>query len=93
MEKASNRQYGAERAMLEFRAYTFKELAGTYFPKHDPRQASRNLNNLIKSDSELHNVLRSHGWKPGRRLLTPLQVSVIGQYLGRPEEFFEIFGQ
>lgn len=77
-------------ALSEFRVYSFKEVAGIFFPNHDPRQASRNLNSLIKSDPLLYESLVAHGWRPGKRMLTPLQVGDFITYLGSPEEFREI---
>lgn len=80
-------------SLREFRVYSHKELAVMFFPHHNPRQASRSFTNLLHSDSELIEQLTLHGWKPGKRLLSPAQVGVIAQYLGHPELFVEICEQ
>ena len=66
------------------RAYQKGELAALYYPWCSQRQALRCFRNDLELASELNQRLRQTGWRPSRRVLTPLQVRLIFETLGEP---------
>lgn len=66
------------------RSYGWQELAILYAPDLTKESAGKRLSNWIGANRSLQEALIQAGWKKGKRLLTPLQVKVIVEYLGEP---------
>ena len=64
--------------------YGVKELALCYFPNSVPASASIQLKRWIRNNTNLSLELENAGYTSGQKLLTPLQVKIIVQYLGEP---------
>lgn len=71
--------------MKKNRIYGHQELAQLYFPNILPASASSQLTRWIARDEELREALRRAGHRPGTRIYTPLQVSILIDHLGEPE--------
>lgn len=69
---------------LEHRSYGFKELAVLYFPNIAPASASIRLKQWITDSQDLLNRLKNANYKPGNRILTPLQTDLIIDTFGSP---------
>ena len=69
---------------FKVRAYGFGELAQLYFPTITKKSACAQLRRWIKLTDTVLPMLRSHGYKPGLRLLTPAHVKVIVEEFGEP---------
>lgn len=69
---------------FKVRAYGFGELAQLYFPTITKKSANAQLRRWIKLSDTVLPTLRSHGYKPGLRLLTPAHVKVIVEEFGEP---------
>jgi hypothetical protein len=69
---------------FKIRAFGFGELAQLYFPSITKKSASAQLRRWIVTSSTLLPLLINFGYKPGNRLLTPLQVKVIVDEIGEP---------
>ena len=65
---------------------SFKELAGLYFPNHSISSAPIQLRRWITLNSNLKEALQETGWQCRQRMLTPLQVHLIVEYLGEPDD-------
>lgn len=75
---------------LEFRVYSFRELASLYFPHYQPSSASRALRQLITHGALFKRQLQRRGFSLTRRKISPYQIEVVLQQLGTPREFYEI---
>ena len=60
------------------------ELALRYMPGAHPASARRMLRDWINANAELKNELFKTGYKERAILLTPMQVRIIFDYLGKP---------
>lgn len=69
---------------FKIRAYGWQELAILYAPDLTPESAGKRLSSWIRFNPKLTHELQESGWKKGQRVLTPLQVGIIIQYLGEP---------
>ena len=67
--------------------YTFRALARLYYPQYQPETASRYMRRLLHGDPLLYGGLRSRGYHPKCRKLSPRQIAFIAEELGSPEEF------
>lgn len=75
---------------LEFRVYSFRELASLYFPHYQPSSASRALRQLITHDALFKRQLQRRGFSLTRCTISPYQIEIVLQQLGTPREFYEI---
>lgn len=66
------------------RSYTFQELAMLYSPTSTPQTASKTLSKWIRETRGLRESLEAKGWKPQRKLLSPVLVACIISFLGEP---------
>lgn len=66
------------------RVWGYQELALQYFPHIKPESASVQFRRWIKLSDTLTGQLVVSGWKPGRKVLSPKQVSLIVGHLGHP---------
>lgn len=73
--------------MNKNRIYGHQELAQLYFPYVLPKSASSQLTRWIERDEELSEALRRAGHRKRTRLYTPLQVSILIEHLGEPENW------
>lgn len=69
---------------FKIRTYGFGELAQLYFPSITKKSASAQLRRWIKMSKRVMSMLISLGYKPGNRLLTPIQVKIIIDEFGEP---------
>ena len=69
---------------FKIRSYGWQELAILYAPALTPESAGKRLSSWIRFNPKLTHELQESGWKKGQRVLTPLQVRIIIQYLGEP---------
>ena len=69
---------------FKIRTYGWQELAIPYAPDLTPESAGKRLSSWIRFNPKLTHELQESGWKKGQRVLTPLQVRIIIQYLGEP---------
>ncbi len=69
---------------FKIRAYGWQELAILYAPDLTPESAAKRLSTWVKLNEELTRALQQAGWRRGQRVLTPLQVQRITEYLGEP---------
>jgi hypothetical protein len=70
--------------IFKVRAYGFGELAQLYFTSITKKSASAQLRRWIKLSDTVLPMLKSFGYKPGNRLLTPAHVKVIVEEFGEP---------
>ena len=49
-----------------------------------PASAGKRLSQWVGVNPELKTELQGNGWRKGKKMLTPLQVRTIVQYLGEP---------
>lgn len=80
----------ADAGELEFRVYSFRELAQLYYPHLRGPSASRALRSLIALDPKFCHEMRRRGFRPSQRHLAPYQIEVLLEQLGSPREFYEI---
>lgn len=65
--------------------YSKTELAQAYFPNTmNPDTARRNLSRWIKMNPKLMAELKEYGYYEHQKILTPMQVRIIYNYLGEP---------
>ena len=69
---------------FKIKSYGYGELAQLYFPKISKKSASAQLRRWIKLSETVLPMLKNLGYKPGTRLLTPVQVQVIIDEFGEP---------
>jgi hypothetical protein len=66
------------------RSYGFGELALLYFANSSKKSAATQLGRWIAGNEKLRMNLIENGYKKGSRILTPKQVEVIINHLGKP---------
>jgi hypothetical protein len=69
---------------FRIKSYGYCELAQLYFPTISKKSASAQLRRWIKLSDKVLPTLKNLGYKPGTRLLTPVQVKVIIDEFGEP---------
>lgn len=69
---------------FKIRSYGYGELALLYFPNSTKKSASVQFRRWILYNDNLVTELQHSGFKPGKRILTPKQVSVLIKHLGEP---------
>jgi hypothetical protein len=69
---------------FRIKSYGYCELAQLYFPNISKKSASAQLRRWIKLSDKALPMLKNLGYKPGTRLLTPVQVKVIIDEFGEP---------
>jgi lipoprotein NlpI len=69
---------------FKVRAYGFGELAQLYFPNLSKRSASAQLRNWIKENPFLIEKMETVGFYFGKKLLTPMIVSLLLEEFGNP---------
>lgn len=69
---------------FEIKSYGYSELAVRYLPTINKKSASNQFRKWIKLNHKLYDELKSYGFIPNQKILTPRQVSIIIQYLGEP---------
>ena len=69
---------------FEVRSYGWQELAVLYGSDLMPVSAGKRLSKWVGVNPELKTELQGNGWRKGKKMLTPLQVRTIVQYLGEP---------
>lgn len=70
---------------FRIRPYGVGELASLYFPHIQQQSAVSQLRRWITEYPELLRELEMAGWKRYRKILTPKQVLIIVEHIGRPE--------
>ena len=65
-------------------AYSYSELAQMYFPNISNRSAANQLRRWIKENEKLKEKLFYAGYKPGKKILTPIIVEIIISEFGPP---------
>ncbi|WP_286472498.1 DUF4248 domain-containing protein [Parabacteroides goldsteinii] len=70
--------------LFQQKAYGWQELAILYAPGLRPHSASRRLTRWVIINKELYDRLIRSGWIKGTRILSPLQVEIIVDFLGEP---------
>lgn len=70
--------------IFKVKSYGWQELAILYAPGITPRAATQRLTLWVKNIPDLIESLKEKGWVKGQRLLTPVQVKLIVDYLGEP---------
>ena len=58
---------------FEVRSYGWQELAVLYGPDLMPASAGKRLSKWVGVNPELKAELQGHGWRKGKKMLTPLQ--------------------
>jgi hypothetical protein len=66
------------------RSYGYCELALLYFPNSNKRSASTQLGRWVRQNENLKIKLFELGYKPRKKILTPIQVKVIVELFGQP---------
>ncbi len=66
------------------KTFGWQELAILYAPGLTPHSASRRLTRWVIINKELYDRLIRSGWIKGTRILSPLQVAIIVDFLGEP---------
>ena len=66
------------------RSYGWQELAILYAPDLTPESAAKRLTTWVNVNPALPQALKAVGWRKGQRVLTPLQVKTIVDYIGEP---------
>lgn len=69
---------------FKIRSYGWQELAILYAPNLTPESAGKRLAMWVKQHPHLTEALQQAGWRRGQRVLTPLQVQRVVEYLGEP---------
>lgn len=69
---------------FKIRSYGWQELGMLYGPDLTKQSAGKRLTAWVNKNSVLLNALMDKGWAKGAKILTPVQVEVIVQYLGEP---------
>lgn len=69
---------------FNLRAYGWQELAILYAPDLTPESAAKRLTAWVNVNPALPQALKVVGWRKGQRVLTPLQVRTIVDYIGEP---------
>ena len=69
---------------FEVRSYGGQELAVFYGLDLMPASAGKRLSKWMGINPELKTELQGNGRRKGKKMLTPLQVRTIVQYLGEP---------
>lgn len=69
---------------FHIRSYGWQELAILYAPDLTKESAGKRLSKWIGENRQLQEALIQTGWQKGKRLLTPLQVKVIVEFIGEP---------
>lgn len=70
--------------IFKTRAYGWQELAILYAPDLTPESAAKRLTAWVNVNPALPQALKVVGWRKGQRVLTPLQVQTIVDYIGEP---------
>jgi len=70
--------------LFQQKAYGWQELTVLYAPGLTPHSASRRLTHWVIINKELYERLIRSGWIKGVRILSPLQVAIIVDFLGEP---------
>ena len=66
------------------RSYSYCELAMHYFPNSTKKSASAQLGRWIRGNEKLKSQLLAIGYKPRKKILTPIQVKLIVELFGEP---------
>ena len=69
---------------FEVRSYGGEELAVLCGSDLMSVSAGKRLSQWVGVNPELKTELQGNGWRKGKKMLTPLQVRTIVQYLGEP---------
>lgn len=73
--------------MNKNKIYGHTELALLYFKHIQPTSASTQLARWLRRDEELWEELLLAGYHKGQRVFTPLQLEIIIDHLGEPENW------
>jgi len=69
---------------FKIRSYGYGELALLYFPNSTKKSASVQFRRWLILNNDLSKSLKSVGFRPGLKILTPKQVFTIINFLGEP---------
>jgi hypothetical protein len=69
---------------FKIRSYGYGELALLYFPNSSKVSATTQLGRWIRQNENLKLQLIELGYKPKKKILTPIQVRVIVDFIGEP---------
>ena len=70
--------------LFQQKTFGWQELAILYAPGLTRHSASRRLTRWVIINKELYDRLIRSGWIKGTRILSPLQVAIIVDFLGEP---------
>jgi hypothetical protein len=70
--------------VFKVRTYGFGELAFEYLPNGAKKSATHFLTRTIKANDDLNQKLLEANYHQNAKILTPLMVSIIVDYLGEP---------
>ena len=70
--------------LFQQKTFGWQELAILYAQGLTPHSASRRLTRWVIINKELYDRLIRSGWIKGARILSPLQVAIIVDFLGEP---------
>ena len=68
-------------------AKNIKELGQMYFPNSTVKSASTQVVRWIRRNRPLWDALHAAGYHKGQRVFTPLQLEIIIDHLGEPENW------
>ena len=68
---------------FEIHAYGLQELAMLYFPNSTPQSASNQLKKWMNKEKLLIKLIDA-GYCSGQKILTPRQVELIADHVGKP---------
>ena len=69
---------------FKIRSYGYGELALLYFPNSTKKSASSQLGRWVRQNEKLKMQLIELGYKPRKKILTPVQVKLIVELIGEP---------
>jgi hypothetical protein len=69
---------------FKIKSYAYCELALLYFPNSTKKSASTQLGRWVRQNENLKMQLVELGFKPRKKILTPIQVKLIIDFFGAP---------
>ena len=69
---------------FKIRSYGYGELALLYFPNSTKKSASTQLGRWVRQNQNLKMKMVELGFKPRKKILTPIQVKLIIDFFGAP---------
>ena len=69
---------------FKIKSYGYGELALLYFPNSTKKSASTQLGRWVRQNEKLKMQLLELGFKPRKKILTPIQVRLFIEFFGQP---------